>query len=72
MPVREEVKSLLGKELYTLTELANLMTEKTGQKYTLQSLSQKLRRGTLSFNEVEIIAKILGYKINFDKIGDIT
>lgn len=68
MPAREQIKSLLAQENITIKELAELMCKKTGKKYSLQSISHRMLRGTLSFNEVEIIAEILGYEINFKKI----
>ncbi|HBG49191.1 MAG TPA: phosphoribosylglycinamide formyltransferase [Cyanobacteria bacterium UBA9971] len=70
MPAREEVKYLLLKKKMTIIELAKELTEKTGHKYTRQGISNKLHRGTLRFDEVEEIAKILGYEIKFKEISD--
>ena len=42
------------------------MSEHTKQKYTRGSLSNRISRGTLRFNEVEIIAKILDFKITIE------
>jgi len=67
MAVRERIKSLLAQENITIKQLAELMTKKTGKKYSLQSISHRMLRGTLTFDEVEIIAEILGYKIDFEK-----
>jgi len=68
MPVRERIKALIAQENITIKHLAELLSKKTGKTYSLQSISHRMLRGTLSFNEVEIIAEILGYKINFDKL----
>lgn len=68
MPAREEVKYLLFKKNMTITELAKELTIKSGHKYTRQSISSKLHKGTLRFDEVEEIAKILGYEIKFKEI----
>lgn len=65
---REQVKILLVKENMSLTKLAEKMTELTGKKYTQQGLSNKLSRETLRYSEIFQIAKILGYKINFEKV----
>lgn len=67
MPVRERIKSLIAQENVTIKQLAELLTEKTGEKYSLQSISHRMIRGTLSFNEVEIIAELLGYEIKIEK-----
>jgi hypothetical protein len=65
---REQVKILLVKENMSITELARKMTAFTGKSYTQQGLSNKLSRDTLRYSEISIIAEILGYKINFEKI----
>ncbi|MDD3149552.1 MAG: hypothetical protein PHV68_01865 [Candidatus Gastranaerophilales bacterium] len=64
---REQVKILLVKENMSLTELARQMTKFTGKGYTQQGLSNKLSRDTLRYSEIHHIAKILGYKIKFEK-----
>ena len=65
--VREQVKVLLAQENKTLKDLSKLLSEKTGKTYSPDGLSQKLRRGSFSYNEVLIVAKLLGYKIQFIK-----
>ena len=63
--VREQIKSLLGAKGVTMKEVALMLTEKTGKQYSLANLSSKLKRGTLIYNEVLLIADFLGYDINF-------
>lgn len=63
--VREQIKSLLGAKDITMKEVAKMLTEKTGKQYSLANLSSKLKRGTLIYNEVLLIADFLGYEINF-------
>lgn len=63
MSAREQVKILLLKRNMTMKELASRITEFTGKKCSRQNLSNKLSLGTLRFEDFEIIAKILGYKI---------
>lgn len=65
MSSRDTVKILLYKRGMTITKLAQILTEQTGRKYTRPSLSSKLSRGYLRYDEMEIIAKILNYKIEF-------
>jgi len=67
MTVREDIKSLLAKESYTITDMARDLTNKTGKKYTLKTLSQKLTNGTLRYDEYKNIVEILGYEINLIK-----
>lgn len=62
-PILNEIKNLVADRDMTLTKLAELMGERLGRKYSLASLSQKLRNGTISYKEVKLIADILKYKI---------
>lgn len=68
MSAKETVKILLLKRNLTVEKMANKMSEYTGEKYTRQSLSSKISRSSLRYDEVEIIAKILGYKITIEDI----
>lgn len=63
--ILNEIKNLTADRDLTLTELAKILGDKLGKKYSLASLSQKLRRGTISYREVKLIAEILNYKIIF-------
>lgn len=65
MQIREKIKSLLALKCVTITKLAELMTEKTGEKYTFQRISHKLRLNRLTLAEAYIIADILGYDLEF-------
>lgn len=67
MLVREQIKALLAQENIKMKELAEKMQEKTGKNYSLQNLSHRLKRGTVSYNEVLLIIEILGYDLNFEK-----
>ena len=71
MKVREQVKSLLASKNVSMKELCKLLSEKYGKEYSLPNFSGKLKRGTVTYNEVLIIAEILGYKINFIDIDNI-
>lgn len=65
--VKEQIKTLLAQEGLMQKDLAEMISEHTGKKCTPDSLSQKLRRGTLTYNETLMIAELLGYKIKFVK-----
>ena len=68
LKVREQVKTLLSQEGIKQKELVAMLSEATGKKYTQTSLAQKLGRGSLTYNEVMVIAEILGYEIHFIKV----
>jgi DNA-binding Xre family transcriptional regulator len=60
-----EIKNLVIDRDMTLTELAQEIGKVQNKQYSLASLSQKLCKETISYKEVKLIAKILGYKIKF-------
>jgi hypothetical protein len=63
---KEVVKLLLTREMLTQKKLTELLTEKTNKKYSPESFSRKLSGGTITYNEVALIADILGYEIKFE------
>ncbi|MDD3436220.1 MAG: hypothetical protein PHC64_03600 [Candidatus Gastranaerophilales bacterium] len=69
MSVREFMKMLLVKECMTLTELAKQASKVSKKKITVDSISRKLQKETMKFNEAEFLAGILGYKINFERMN---
>lgn len=67
MTATEQVKILLVKEHLTIKELAKLLSEYTGKDFAPYNLSNKMHRGTLRYDEVELIANALGYEIKIEK-----
>lgn len=67
--IKNEIKAQITRSGYTMTQLVELLNEKYDKKATVQSLSNKLARGTISFKEVLEIADVLGYKIEWVKKG---
>lgn len=64
MSIREDIKVLIARKALTMTKVAEKLTER-GRKTSPKSLSNKLARKTIKFEEVREIADILGYKIEF-------
>ncbi len=69
MECREEIKYLLLQRRMTLTKLAEEMTKTSGKKMSQSLLSQKLGSGNLRFYELQLICKILGFELKFEKIN---
>ena len=69
MLVREQVKALLAQEGMKMKDLVVELEKVSGRSYSLQAFSQRLSRGTLSYNEVLQITEILGYEIKFEKVN---
>ena len=58
---KTKFKKILIDENKTLTEIANKLDTKS------QNLSNKLRRGSITYDDAQIIADILGYDIEWVK-----
>ena len=67
MTAKECVKILLAKECMTLKSLADKATKHSKKKITADSISQKLNKGTMKYNEAQFLGEILGYQLAFIK-----
>jgi len=65
MDIRNEIKSLIAKNGTTLKKICEQLTEKTGKSYAGNNLTNKLRRNTIKFEEVQEILDVLDYHIEF-------
>lgn len=70
MDIRNDIKYILAKEGYTLTDIAKLMAEKTGYPYTVKSISGKLIRESITLKETVQMFEIVNYKLVPTKIKD--
>lgn len=59
-----EIKFLLSNKGLTLTYLAQQMQQRLNKPYSIANLSNKLRKETITYGEIKLIADILGYEIN--------
>ena len=67
---KEILTLILMKEKLSITQLAKKLSEIKGKTVYQQTLSSKLIKGTLKFNEMVAICELLGYEIIFNKIGN--
>jgi hypothetical protein len=58
-----EVKKVLLDLNISMTELASAMGKKLNKPYSLSNLSGKLRKETITYKEMKLIAEILGYDL---------
>ena len=65
MNPRVEIKKILLEKNMTLSELAQKLGIILNKEYSLNNLSSKLRKETIPFKEIDLIAEILGYEIIF-------
>lgn len=68
MDIRNEIKSLIAKRGTTLKQVCQILSEKTGKKYTGNNITNKLSRKTIKYDEVENIFEILGYKLEYKEL----
>lgn len=66
--IKTQLKLLMTLKHFTMETLAEKMSEISDEPYTPAKLYGKINRDTISFTEVQKIAKILGYKIEFNEI----
>jgi len=64
MNLRAKINYWLSLHQMTFKDLGRKMTAITGKKYTGGSINAKLVRGTLTFHEVEIIAKLFNNRVD--------
>ncbi|MBR5304627.1 MAG: hypothetical protein IKU37_07370 [Candidatus Gastranaerophilales bacterium] len=58
-----EVKMLVAKKGTTLTFLAEYLTKNSDKKYSIDTLSKKLRANTIRYSEMKLIAQALDMEI---------
>lgn len=68
MSAKETIKILLVKRNMTVKALAEKLSIEKNKTYSRQNLSNKINRSTINYDEMEDIAKILGYRIVFEDI----
>lgn len=65
MSLKEQIKIALIKRNMTLTQLHNELIKRYNKTDSLQNLSNKIKRESLKYEEIEEIATILNYKIEW-------
>jgi len=69
MDVKSEIKSIIAKETSTLKEVCEKLSIEKEEYICPNNITNKFRRKTIKFEEVQDILKILGYHIEFVKNG---
>lgn len=70
MEVKNEIKSIIAKHGWTMTEVVAALNAKHGRNDSVQNLSNKLKKGTLRYSEADEIAEVIGCKIEWVKVGE--
>lgn len=67
MALKNEIKGYIVYSGFTITQIAEELNKRTGTEFTMQNLSNKIRRESLKYSEVLEIADIIGYEIKWEK-----
>ena len=65
MSIINELKKILLDVNVNLTELAQALEKRLGKPYSMQTLSNQLRKETITHRELLLIADNLGYELKF-------
>ena len=68
MSANKDIRKLLLEENKTIKQLADMASQIAGKSITQYSISQKLNRNSMKYDEVQFLAGVLGYEIEFKKI----
>ena len=70
MSIINDLKKILLDVNVSLTELTSALGKRLNKPYSMQNLSNKLRKETITHREMLIIADILGYELKFVRKPD--
>jgi len=65
MDIRNEIKSIIAKKGSTLKKVCDNLEQIKNEKYSPNNITNKLRRKTIKFDEVQDILSVLNYHIEF-------
>lgn len=68
MSANKDLRKLLLEENKTIKQLADMASQIAGKSITQYSISQKLNRNSMKYDEVQFLAGVLGYEVEFKKI----
>lgn len=65
MSFKNDLKGIIAKQGFTIKQVNDELNRRHGTNYTAQNFSNRLRKETFSYNEVEEILNVVGYKISW-------
>lgn len=68
MGANKDLRKLLLEEKKTIKQLADMASKASNKKISQYSISQKLNRDSMKYDEVQFLAGVLGYEIEFKKV----
>lgn len=65
--IKDKLKGLIVSEGFTMSHINDELNKRHGTSFSIQNFSNRLRKESFSYNEIEEILDILGYKIEWVK-----
>ena len=65
MDVKSEIKSIIAKKATTLKKVCEILEANKKERILPNNITNKFRRNTIKFNEVQEILEVLNYHIEF-------
>ncbi len=66
MNLRNELKSIISKKGTSFKKICQVISKNTNNpQFNSNNVSSKISRGTVRFEEIQLILKELGYRIEF-------
>ena len=65
MDVKSEIKSIIAKRALTLKKVCEILETNKKEKVSPNNITNKFRRKTVKFSEVQEILEVLNYHIEF-------
>lgn len=65
MDVKNEIKSIIAKKALTLKQVCEILENSKNEKISPNNITNKFRRKTIKFSEVQDILEVLNYHIEF-------
>ena len=67
MPLKDDLKALIVKSGWTMTQVVDELNKKYNRDTSIQNFSSKLKRESFKYTEVVEILDIIGYTITWTK-----
>lgn len=64
---KSKLKGLIVSEGFTMSQINDELNKRHNTSFSIQNFSNRMRKESFSYNEVEEILEILGYKIEWTK-----
>ena len=66
--IENQLRGVIAASGLNATQLADLITQKCGRPESVQSFSEKLKRGSIKYAEVLEIAELLNFELIWHKL----